>query len=100
MVAPGFALLRAADGVIPKGASLVVLTVPPDPTQETWYHRFAVALLPGRKALAAADYGQAAPPETWRGAEYVVVVGARPPAPPGTLLLETGDGSVWKANRP
>jgi hypothetical protein len=95
-VAPGFALLRESDSVIPVGAIAVVRTEPRDPVQETYYHRFAVALLTGREIVPAASYGQATPPEVWGRAEYVIVVGPRPAEPPGRLLLETRDGSVWR----
>ena len=95
-VAPGFALLRAEAEVIPAGAIVVARTEPRDPVHETYLHRFALALLPGREVLPAAYYGQATPPEVWGRAEYVVVVGARPADPPGTLLKETGEGSVWR----
>lgn len=100
MVAPGYALLSAAAAVIPPGASVVVRTEPADPTQETWYHRFAVAFLPGRRALPAAFYGRPAPREVWGGAQFIVVVGGRPAAAPGQLLLETPEGTVWRAGQP
>ena len=99
MVAPGYALLTAADPLIPAGASVVVKTEPPDATQDTWYHRMAVALLPGRRPRPAAFYGQPLSPDLWRDAEYVVIVGARPPTPPGEPLLETADGTVWRRAR-
>ena len=100
MVAPGYALLSAAAAVIPPGASVVVRTEPADATQQTWYHRFAVALLPGRRALPAAYDDGPAPSEVWRGAEFVVVVGGRPAAAPGELLLETPEGTVWRSAKP
>jgi hypothetical protein len=95
-VAPGFALLREADPAIPPGGVAVVRTEPRDPVQETYYHRFAVALLPGREIVPAANYGQPTPPEISDRAQYVIVVGPRPAEPPGTLLLETRDGTVWR----
>ena len=97
-VAPGFALLREAEAVIPRGAVVVARTEPRDPGQETYFHRFALALLPGREVLPAAYYGMPTPPEVWSRAEYVVVVGRRPASEPGRLLLETPDGTVWKRN--
>ncbi len=96
-VAPGYALVIAAAPFVPPGATVVVRTEPQDPVAETYYHRFADALLPGRRALPASFYGRPAPPEVWRGAEYVIFVGPRPPEPPGPLLLETPEGTVWKA---
>jgi hypothetical protein len=95
-VAPGFALLRAADAVIPPGGVVLVRTEPEDPTSETYFHRFALALLPGREVLPAAYYGTPTPPEVWNRASYVVVVGRKPAQPPGRLLMETPDGTVWK----
>jgi hypothetical protein len=95
-VATGFALLRDAQSVIPHGAVVVARTEPRDPIQETYFHRFALALLPEREVLPAAYYGATTPPEVWNRAGYVVVVGRKPAEPPGRLLLETPDGTVWK----
>ena len=50
-VADGYALVAAANPLIPAGATVVVTTEPRDPGAETYYHRFADALLPGRRAL-------------------------------------------------
>ncbi len=99
-LAPAYALLTAAALGIPQGASVVVRAEPPDAAIEMWYHRFAVALLPGRRALPSAFYGRFLAPEVWRDAEYLVVVGPRPRPEPGRLLLETPDGSVWLRSRP
>jgi len=95
-IAPGFALLSAARAVLPEGASVVTRTEPPDAIQESHYHWIAVALLPGRTLLPSAMYGVFTPPEVSATAGYVVVVGPRPAVTPGTLLLETPDGSVWR----
>jgi hypothetical protein len=95
-VAPGFAFLRDAQAVIPRGAAVVARTEPRDPIQETYFHRFALAMLPGREILPAAYYGTATSPEVSTRASYVVVVGKKPAEPPGRLLLETPDGTVWK----
>jgi hypothetical protein len=95
-VAPGFALLREAGRVIPDGSVVVARTEPRNPAQETYLHRFALSLLPGREVLPAAYYGVATPPEVWNRARYVVVVGRRPAESPGRLLLETPDGTVWR----
>jgi len=95
-VAPGFALLRDAEPLIPTGGVVLVRTEPEDRISETYYHRFALALLPGREVLPAAYYGAPTPPEVWNRAGYVVVVGKRPAQPLGRLLLETADGTVWK----
>jgi len=94
-LAPAYALLTAAALGIPQGASVVVRAQPPDATMETWYHRFAVALLPGRRVLPSAFYLGFTAPELWQEAEYLVVVGPRPSPEPGQLLFETPDGTVW-----
>ncbi len=99
-VAPGYALVAAAAALVPAGATVVVRTEPRDAVAETYYYRFADALLPGRRALPAAIYGQFSPPELSRDAEYVLIVGLRPSAPPGRLLLETPEGTVWRIAAP
>ncbi|MEP6993538.1 MAG: hypothetical protein ABI968_03375 [Acidobacteriota bacterium] len=95
-VAPGYALLRDAAAVIPAGAALVALTEPRDPIQETYYYRFAVTLLPQRRVLPAAQYGAFVDPGTWKDAGFWILVGGKPVEPPGELLLETPEGSVWR----
>jgi hypothetical protein len=99
-VAPGYALVAASVPLIPSGAKVVVRTEPRDPVAETYYHRFADALLPGRRALPASFYGRFAPLEIYRDAGYVLIVGPRPAESPGRLLLETPEGSVWLASPP
>jgi hypothetical protein len=99
-VAPGFALLTAARSVLPDDAALVTRTEPRNAVQETYYHRFALALLPGRRVLPAAAYGVFTPESAWSSARYVVVVGPRPASLPGALLLETPEGSVWRRSEP
>ena len=93
---PGFYLLRQAAGTIPPGAAVVVRTDPEDPARESELHRLGLALLPGREVVPAAYYGQPAGPEVWGRAEYVIVLGRRPADPPGTLLLVTDQGTVWR----
>ncbi len=95
-LAPGYLLLRRAASSIPNGASFVVQTNPPDATLETWYHRFGVALLPGRRALPAATFRGFLPPASWSGADYLVVVGPEPGAPAGVLVLRSAEGTVWR----
>lgn len=99
-VAPGFALLSSAVAVIPPGASVVARTEPPNAGRETYFHRFTLSLLPGRRVLPASYYGEFVPPEVWKDAEYLVVIGPKPAQAPGRLLLETPDGSVWRRARP
>jgi len=95
-VAPGFALLRDAAPLIPDGASVVARTKPSDPIQETYFHRFAVALLPGRRVLPTALYASPVPSRIWADAEYLVLIGPKPSRPPGRLLLQTAEGSLWR----
>jgi len=99
-VAPGYALLDAASRVIPDAASVVARTEPPNPIQETYFHRFAISLLPGRHVLPAAYYGGFVDADVWKNAQYMIVVGPRPGTPPGTLVLETADGTVWRRDVP
>jgi hypothetical protein len=89
-------LLRDSASVIPAGGSVVARTEPPNAVQETYFHRFALSLLPGRRVLPSALYGQFVDPAVWNDAEFLIVVGARPAAPPGELLLATAEGSVWR----
>ncbi len=95
-VAPGYALLVAASQVIPQGSSVVARTEPPSPMQETYFHRFAIALLPRQRVLPAALYGFFVNPDVWKDAQYMIVVGPRPIEPPGTLILATPNGTVWR----
>jgi hypothetical protein len=96
---PVFALLSAAARVIPPTASVVVQTEPRDASRETYDYRFAVALLPERTVLPASEYDRFLPPSVWDEAEYLVVLGGRPPSAPGELVLETSDGTLWKRRR-
>jgi hypothetical protein len=95
-VVPGYALLTAAATVIPETATVVARTEPPNPVQETYFHRFAISLLPRRRVLPSAYYGTFLSPDIWKDAQYMVVVGPRPQTHPGTLVLETPDGTVWR----
>ncbi len=99
ILGPGFRLLAAADGLIPPGATVVVRTEPPDPMLETWYHRFAISLLPGRRPLPSALLGGFTSPDVWRDAEYVVIVGPHPKSEPGELVLTAPQGTVWRRPR-
>jgi hypothetical protein len=98
-VAPGYALLRAAALFVPRDGSVVTCTEPRDPVRESYFYRFTVALLPGRRVLPTAIYGKFMDPGGWRDAAFQIVVGARPAEPPGDLLLDTPWGSVWRRAR-
>ena len=99
-VAPLYALLTAARTAIPEGASVVARTEPPNAVTETYFHRFAISLLPGRRILPSSFYGVFVDPQVWKDAQYMVVVGPRPVPPPGALVLETPDGTVWRREVP
>jgi hypothetical protein len=96
---PAWILLQRAAEVVPRDASVVVRVEPPDATNDSYLHRFAVALLPGRKIVPAALWGIPTPPEMLRDADYEVVVGNAPSRPAGRLLLSIPEGSVWKRKR-
>jgi hypothetical protein len=97
--AGGYAVLQRAGEVVPPGASVTVRVEPPDPTTDTYLHRFAVALLPGRKIVPAALWGIPREPETLREAQYEIVVGRPPAAPVGRLVLEIPEGTIWRRER-
>jgi hypothetical protein len=64
---------------------------------DTYLHRFAVALLPGRRIVPAARWGVPSPAEDTRTAQYEIVVGRRPSAAPDRrLLLEIPEGTLWR----
>jgi hypothetical protein len=94
--APAWVLLQRSDPLIPRGAAVLVRTEPPDPTNDTYLHRFGIGLLPGRRIVPAALWGVPPPPDVVREAEYEIVVGLTPPIPPGRLLLQIPEGSVWR----
>jgi hypothetical protein len=98
-VVPGFVLLQRADGVVPLGASVIVRSEPSDATNDSYLHRFGVALLPSRKILPVALWGVPTPPNVIRDAEYEIVVGRMPQVPPGRLLVEIPEGTVWRRER-
>jgi hypothetical protein len=96
---PAWILLQRARTVVPDGASVVVRLEPPDPVNDSYLHRFGVALLPGRKIVPAALWGVPTPEPRLREAEYEVVVGNVPSPPPGHLVLQIPEGTVWKQER-
>ncbi len=98
-IAQAYRLLWNAAPLLPSGACVVIRSEPRDPAAESLLHQDGVALLPGRRVLPAARWGVPSP-EIEEQAEYVVVVGPRPSSPPGTLLFETPDGSLWRRGRP
>ncbi len=97
--APRFRLLTEAARVVPKGASVLVACSAPDPNRESYFYRFAVALLPERRVLPASLEGVTVTPSLEPQADFVVLLGARPAAPPGTPVRETPDGTVRRRER-
>jgi hypothetical protein len=93
--APEYLFLTHAAAVVPRGAVVTVRSEPRDPTRETVLHFKAVALLPGRRVLPAAAWNVYTP-EYDAQADYVLVFGPPPPAPPGRPILSDPNGTVWK----
>ncbi|MDQ5858005.1 MAG: hypothetical protein M3542_06995 [Acidobacteriota bacterium] len=90
-------VLQRAQSLVPPGASVVVRIEPGDPSTDSYLHRFAVALLPGRRIVPAALWSVPTDPAGLLTAEYIVVVGPVPsPAPPGVPLVQLPEGSIWK----
>jgi hypothetical protein len=89
-----YRLLVEAAAVVPPGASVVPICEPRDLPRETNLHREAFALLPGRKVLPAAVWDT--PTHAEYRADYLIVVGPEPARSPGTLVLKTPAGSVWR----
>ena len=96
---PAWIVLERAQPLIPAGASVVVRAEPADATTDSYLHRFAVALLPGRKIVPAALWGVPTSAEVLGDADYEVVVGATTSSPGRPLVLSTPEGSVWRRDR-
>jgi hypothetical protein len=89
-------LLRSADPLIPPGSSVLIRVEPPNLTDDSYFHRFGVGLLPGRRIVPAALWQVPTPASLQAEAQYEVVVGKKPQPPPGRLLLEIPEGTVWR----
>lgn len=96
---PQWMVVQRAAPLIPPGASVVVRSEPPDPMTDSYFHRFAVALLPNRRIVPAARWGLPTESALIHEADYEIVIGPHPPSPPGRLLLETREGTVWSHRR-
>jgi hypothetical protein len=96
-IVPAWVVLSRAEPLLPPGALVLVRSEPPDATTDTYLHRFAVALLPGRRIVPAARWGVPSEADEMRAAQYEIVVG-RPPAASADLrpLLEIPEGTVWR----
>ncbi len=95
-VAPLYTILVDSRAAIPAGATVVARTEPPEAVMETYFHRFAIALLPGRRVRPSSFYGGFVQPDVWKDAQFMIVVGPRPVPAPGRLVLETPEGTVWR----
>jgi hypothetical protein len=96
---PAWIMLARAEPLIPRGASVVVRTAPTDLNNDMYLHRFGVALLPGRKIVAAALWGVPSAGEEIDAANWEVVVGKAVSSPGRRLVLSAPEGSVWKRDR-
>lgn len=96
---PVWILLQNAEPLIPRGAHVLVRVEPPDPVYDSYLHRFGIGLLPGRTIVPSALWGVPTSSDVQRQADYEIVVGKRPQSPPGRLLLETPEGTVWRRGR-
>jgi hypothetical protein len=96
--APAWVLLSAAEPLIPAGASVLIRSEPPDPTADTYLHRYAVALLPGRTIIPAARWSVPMDPADTAKAQYEVVLGRPPGAVPSgrRLLRALPEGTIWR----
>jgi hypothetical protein len=92
--ASDYTLFWTAASVIPAGSTVAPISEPRNASRETFLHREAVGLLPGRRVLAAAEWGN--PTHLEEQADYLIVAGPKPTLPPGRLLLDTPAGSVWR----
>lgn len=99
VISQTYRLLWRTAGVLPAGASVAIRSEPRDPGFESSLFQNGVALLHGQKVLPAALWGRPLP-EIEKQADFVVVVGPKPASPPGTLLFESQDGSLWRQSHP
>ncbi len=95
-MAPGYLLLVEAARVIPPEASVAVRCRPERPLLQALFWQFSVALLPGRRILADQPWHDEDASSMAGQAEYLVLWGPSPASPPGELLLNETQGSVWR----
>jgi len=93
---PAWIVLERAEPLVPRGAKVVVRIEPPDPTNDSYLHRFGVALLPGRLVVPAARWGIPSEPALIQEADWEVIVGKRPESAAGRLVLEIPEGTIWR----
>jgi hypothetical protein len=96
-VVPAWVVLSRAEPLLPPGALVLVRSEPPDAMTDTYLHRFAVALLPGRRIVPAARWGVPSEAAEMRAAQYEIVVGRAPATSADRRpLLEIPEGTVWR----
>jgi hypothetical protein len=99
VISQSYRLLWRIASMLPAGASVAIRSEPRNPGFESSLFQNGVGLLHGRKVLPAALWGQPVP-EIEAQADFVIIVGPKPASPPGTLLFESSDGSLWRRSRP
>ncbi len=93
--AADFRFLTEAASRIPRRTSVIVWSEPRDPTRETTLYISAVALLPGRRVLPAAQWN--IPTPEWEAeAQYVLVFGPSPHPSPGESVAVFPGGSIFR----
>jgi hypothetical protein len=97
-VATDFRLLWKAAAVVPRGATVSPVSQPRNAVRETALAREAVGLLPLCRVLPAAVWDR--PTRLEDRAQFLIVVGPRPSPPPGDLVLEAPEGTVWRRKAP
>jgi hypothetical protein len=95
-MAPGYALLSEAALMIPPGSSVIVQCEPANPMLETFFWRFAVALLPHRRILPLRHWESEESAQMRQATDYLVLWGPPPAVSPGDLLLKKPFGSIWR----
>lgn len=93
---PAWIVLEKAEPLVPPGAKVVVRAEPRDPTNDSYLHRFGVALLPGRLIVPAATWGIPSEPALIQEADWEIIVGKRPESAAGSLVLEIPEGTIWR----
>jgi hypothetical protein len=96
--ASDYRLFQMAAAAIPAGATVSPVSQPRNAVRETSLGREAVGLLPRCRVLPAAAWDTATHLEDQ--AKFLIVAGPRPSNPPGDLVLETPEGTVWRRRRP
>lgn len=86
----GFRLLSDAASIVPAGAVVRIDTGSRDALRDGMLYRTAVALLPGRRTVAASAGASTVE------AEYVVLIGAGRSVSAADLLRSDERGSIWK----